>query len=412
MLNHYCDNLLTLTEFAHIIGLNPFQLHQLSSVDPSDTNPIFSDDNECDEVFYEYLWQNQELARDDIQRAIHQAEHMFYEETGYYPAPREITEEFILRDYLRGSGYSSKQYYSHNCAHRVALGGKYIQSLGTYTYTRVIDEVNLLPIDINPLSEFNLVIDVGDLPSGTLPSEIVLVYHPDVQNNCQNDECLEWEVKPITATLINDDTQINICGKSFLIVKADEVTIPNPSALELTDLDFYETRFTIYTKTLNTTNTGSYQCDNGCCTVSQESFCANTINKKLSLIETRIATLDEETDAFDCCGCGTCSCCTNKTLTINYIAGCPRQSNGRMNFRCAQIISWLAASLLPCENCSCKCSPLHFYRQPNIGMVNNEEAVFMTSNMQNTYRWGFRRGAIMAWDAIRNLRIIDGGYAF
>lgn len=71
---------LSLDEWAQIIGLNPLHFNGLSS--------SLIPNNVCGEIFFQYSWQHSDrVGRDDIARAIKQAEEEISREAGFNLMP-------------------------------------------------------------------------------------------------------------------------------------------------------------------------------------------------------------------------------------------------------------------------------------------------------------------------------------
>lgn len=80
--------LLSLDKFASLIGIMPPHFNGAKGA------TYFPDVNACSDVFYQYSWQHYDnIGREDVARAIKQAEGDIAAVLGYYPAPAWIEDE-------------------------------------------------------------------------------------------------------------------------------------------------------------------------------------------------------------------------------------------------------------------------------------------------------------------------------
>src|ERR1044071_7531029 len=78
------ETLLPPLRWAEIMGLRPWDFGQMR---------IPPQHNGCQDVWYQFPWQKNFLSRDEVSRAIAEAEFMFASKLGFWPAPKYFTNE-------------------------------------------------------------------------------------------------------------------------------------------------------------------------------------------------------------------------------------------------------------------------------------------------------------------------------
>lgn len=96
------STLLSLDHYAAILGIDPRHFNQMYCVD-------FPDQGGCSCVWFQYDWMDAgHASRDELARAIAQAESMIAEFVGFWPAPKYIEAEHLLypkrRQYVSADG--------------------------------------------------------------------------------------------------------------------------------------------------------------------------------------------------------------------------------------------------------------------------------------------------------------------
>lgn len=382
------NTLLTLQEWAEIIGVNPYYLNQLNDVDDTKAVMVFDNTDRvtCENVVFEYTWHVNELSRDDIWRAISQAEEMFVEDVGYYPAPKWRSEKHSIDNY--------------NMALR--LQKKLLISLGTYSYTDVGTYTINKVTDFDYAGKFSFLIPIADLPTGYDIKKLKF-YYADSELPL-GDEKENWEIRPLYRKVVGTD--VLIVGSAFNLVKADLVDIPNPYILEISYLDHYIDEIQVWYEDVDDTLQGNFYYNNRCIQETN-TICNQILNYRFSYLlpfQATFSVVNDEWTYTNTLSNPACRTVIPNFAEVNYISGYPRQANGKMDMRHAQIIAWLATSLLTCENCTCACNPVKHYMEPY-----SKSFEYPTSNKNiMDYKWGYARGAVMAWNAVKDLIIYEG----
>lgn len=122
--------LLPLDRWAELLGISPLHWNQMFSDN-------FGPTGDCGDTFFQYTWQNTEFtSREDIARAINQAEGMIASALGYYPMPnwtflerkqttRPAKPELIARAIQNVRGYHKTVELDHGF---IISGGRRAQS--------------------------------------------------------------------------------------------------------------------------------------------------------------------------------------------------------------------------------------------------------------------------------------------
>lgn len=381
--------LLTLEEFREIIGLHPYYFWQIGEGVPASSR------GDCQSVMFQYAWQDSgQLAREEVADCIAQAEQMFANIAGYWPAPKFIISE--QHDYPQHyqanlySGYGTPrgQYKA------VKLKWGYLQNIGTEELTLVNASVNVTFSDPDGDGVNERFTATVTVPSGTLTGEVAAFFRAADRNDL---ELAGWEICPITVSI--SGTTCTITGKSILLVKPDNVLGLDPESLSADPSDegnTFVSAISVYRRTVNVEDTGSliwerYNCDTPPCAVEIGTGCFGVRNKELGWVTPQPARYDSDTSQF-IHAYPDCICRAPDRVTVNYLAGYPRQSNGKMDRTHARIIALLSAALLPNQKCGCDRADqrLFFYRSlPSDGEQNQY--------FDDPTPFGRNQGAIEAW---------------
>lgn len=415
------ETLLSLTEFAEIMGLNPYYLSQLQ-FDTSRTPPYIPFRNRalrvaaCEGPTFEYEWHDEKVSRYEIARAIEQAEFTFATNVGYWPAPKFVTGEelpvpqrFDPRN-LSYKGYASP-YYEYGTGHRllsVETKYGYVRSIGTQRLELVQAQVPLTFLDRDNdglIDHFQLsYAPSGGIDPSWLTSEIALFY-----NEADRDfaEMSEWEVRPILVEFDTALTTITVTGRIWQVVDASLVTTTDPEPLDIADLFTFVPRLDIWRRTVDSSdaNQGVLYMD-ATCEPQMESICYGIDDAELGLV----TMVYDNQDGYSA-NAGLWPCIQRgarpKRATINYLSGYPRQQNGKMDRAHAQIISWMAAAYLQCLPCGCACGDrkdlLHRFAYIESFDGGRSKMPIITSR-QIDNPFGPQRGAVMAWNMARELK--------
>lgn len=382
--------LLTLSEFRDQIYLHPLYLAQIGSDVPKRSRGA------CQNVFFEYPYQSSDqIARQEVLQTIHQAEELFRSQIGFYPAPKFIVNEaqqypqHYQNNLYGGYGTPQGKYKS------IQVNNGFVQNIGIELLTELdpSQAVVLSDPDGDGFNElFTTSVAVAD---GVSADEIACFF---ITADRLNQPLTEWEIRPVSVTISGGVATIT--GDTVLLVKPINVLGLDPQILSadpVNDATNFVSAIAIYRRTVDTAETGSLiwempnnWCDTPPCSAQIETACFGVRDKEAGWITPRPATYDADLAAFTTL-C-TCQYRAPDRVTVNYLAGYPRQSNGLMNDTMARIISLLAITKLPNRTCGCARTDqiIKYYQSlPSDG----EQKVYFNDMSP----FGRERGALDAW---------------
>ncbi len=344
--------LLSLYEWSQIIGLNPYWTAQIGRDVPErgSVNNV-----KCDSVLFQSPYQAYDfLGREEIAESIQQAEELFAQVTGFYPAPK----------YLAGEPHQYSQHYNRQFPIRYGMrsaSGKFkstqtkygkIQVMGIESLTEIGDFAVVLS-DATGSGINDTFTVTAAVPAGTSAAEIAAFF---IETDRVNLSLAESEIKPLNVSVVG--AVATITGHVSLLVLPELQLKVAPDELSALDNTIYAAEITVYTRATDITDTGSlrwlniFPCEQPPCEVEISTACFGIQDQELGYVYPLPAEWNATTEQFDL----NYPCCVGRDpdkLTVNYLAGVERQSNGRMNARCAKIIALLATSLLPNRTAGC-----------------------------------------------------------
>lgn len=378
--------LLSISEWVKILGVSPWFTAQFK-LDRGDTYPPITT---CDEVIFEYMWQDRKrkVSRYEIARAINEAEFTFAKHMGYWPAPQYIANEEI--NYPRPSmtfGRRTLRDVRFNYK-KIPLRYKYLVGFGKKVLTHIEDvDVVLDDADGDGIDESFEAETTILLPADlTLASEIE-VYFTAVDRLGQPRN--QWQIRPLEIEISGAPSKVTIKGASYLLVKPSKVLGVNPAHIKLPDTSSLVGEISIYRATINAAVGGDIYFNEKSQSEAMTSFVDNYRNSVFSITN-------------DSCKVG-----VPDRVVANYLAGYPRQDDGRMDYEHAQIIAWLSAAYLQCTVCGCACDGDddlldRWTKIPSL------EDIPMVTRRQMEESFGLQTGAIEAWKAANRIRERDG----
>jgi hypothetical protein len=357
------QTLLTLYEYCSIIGLNPYWFAQIGVGVPERGNYL---NVKCDHVLFQSPYQAYDfLGREEIAESIQQAENLVADLLGYQVAPKYTVAEphqypqgynrqFPMRYGMRNAagGYKSIQ---TKYGHIQVMGIEHLTLIGTFT-TVLSDETG---------SGINDTFTVtAAVPAGTTAAEIAAFF---IEADRVNLSLAESEIKPLNVSIAAGVATIT-GHVSLLVLPILQLTVA-PADLNATDTAIYAEEVTLYSRATDITDTGSlrwaniFPCDQPPCEVDIQTACFGIQDGELGFVYPLPAEWDSTTEQFNL----HYPCCIGRDpdkLTVNYLAGYPRQNNGRMDSKHAKIIALLATSLLPNRTAGCDRANqrLYYYR--------------------------------------------------
>jgi len=417
------ENCLSIAEYARLVGLNPWTLAQFGCMytNPAGQAVSFGDccSEGCDAPYFEYMWNREKLARDEISRAIQQAELMISTQLGYWVCPKQFTEEWNFNpqtyDNACGNGLYNHcgEPYPHN------LPWAHLQQTGTQVLT-LIDTVGVNRASTRPPVELldTFTSDPFPIPDDTTVDQICAFF---TEADRLGEPLLQWQIRPFNVTIDSSGGTGNwtaiISGGAYLLVVPALYLAQQPEALCADEDDNYVIEIDIYLKTVDRTAQGDLiWCD--CCEESTQPACFTIYNRESGIIGANGATLnDDDPPILICDGATRCTCGRGAThpckIRAHYIAGYPLQPNGQMDVHHALEVAHLATTLLQCNFCKCGClGDLDHHGTPRHKLFHWREVPVYESGMtgfklisqkkQDANLFGEERAAEWAWQFVES----------
>lgn len=379
--------LLPLDTWAQIMGIDPWGFNQIGQ---GFTNPGAG---QCDDVFYQWQWQRDFISREEVATAIAEAEYSIAEQLGYWPAPKYFVDEHA--DYPRAAPLRRQSLFNAVGEWKaVDLDWGYVIGGGLLNRTSISANagVTLSDPDGDGVNERFTVTFATAL---TDPNEIGLYFAATDRMNDPVGE--QWRIRPVVVVISGGNATVT--GHSSLLVKPILTTTTDPQDLGVNDA-IYATQVDAYRVFRDDTHTDSspfqgvaiWDSDPSCepdCTFEVSPICLGERGR-------------EQGKAYVSISQWSCHWIPNR-LQINYLAGYPLDSQGRMDGELARIVARLATALLPSEKCGCdRWNRIlqHWRAKPNEG----DDGRSFSQREIDTNPFVERNGALWAWKRINSLR--------
>lgn len=408
--------LLPLDTWARILQLDLFDFNQIGVGFPE--GAVVGLTQACGNVFYQYGWQGQNraenMSREEIGFAVHQAEEAVADQLGYYPAPKFLTQEQRIypranMPYAWGGGAWSFGWFFPNASPRsssVQMKWTKIQGGGTLARTLIGDTVNLTLIDsttgiaaVPPAfnDAFTCSIALGGATTDPYEVGVYIRASDRVPLNADVDE--SWRLRPVTVTITAGTATIT--GHIGLLVKPTLQAGVTPQPIDITDATAFVGQVTVYRVYRDSSDSGLAlweqitPCDGSSdlspCDLLTEDICIGNRNGERGQVF--ISFTDD-------------NCCLQwrapDQVTVNYLAGEPLV-NGQMNIDFAQMVTYLSCGYLPNKKCGCDAADIliNYWRQDMTMPTAEGQIPRQLTPYELTCPFGYSRGALYAWNRLR-----------
>lgn len=389
------DTLLSLLEWGLIMGIDPYELGQVGLGFPVPNTA------QCQHVFFQYQWQQDFLSRDEVGNAIQRAEEMIAHYLTYWPAPRYFTGEVKqyprpVEKYLYGAGATKRWQWKD-----VSLEWCKVQAVGTLVRTPILNSpVVYSDTDGDGVADL---FTVTVATTVTDPTQIAVYFALADRFNDPIDET--WRVRPVNVSISGGFATIT--GLRALCVKPALETIYGAQILDVTVAANFVTTMDVYQVTTDSTSTSVDPAQglaiweplpNDCaippCNVEEWPVCIGARNAEMGRvsIDYLIGGQNGPTQSRE-----------PDRVMVNYLAGYPRQPNGKMDRVMADAVAHLATGILPVDKCGCERSQriIHWWRSfPSDGT----DTRGITPEEINNCPWGQSMGALWAWHLLQYMR--------
>jgi hypothetical protein len=391
--------LLPLDSFARIVGFDPFEFNQFSYPGTAKSS------QQCKDALMQYEWQKEHLSREEVARAIADAERMLADELGYWPAPYYSVNETVQypRPYSslavgragtpRGEWKSVKLQW-----HKVISGGVINRTL-----LNTIEADDIQDKDLDDDGVFESFIATVTVPSGTSADEIGVYYTEDDRLGEELREI--WRIRPLRITV--SGTTATIRGHRTQLVKPAMTFKVDVSPLDFSKAENFISEMAVYRVFTDNTATEAnpyqgvavWNADPSCtpdCGVTVEPICLGESDYAQGRARAIFS-------LSDCWPGGR----EPDRLQVNYLAGLPLE-NGQMQSEMANCVAYLAASMLASEKCGCDRSKRllsHWRTLVTASKNKNDTARGYTEREINSNPFGEPTyGSLFAWRRVSKWR--------
>ena len=407
--------LLPLDQFRAFLGVNPFHFWGLSN----SSVPL---ESKCNSLWYEYAWQDADsLSRDDVRRALVDAERQMHAELGFRVAPQYDSQTLAYpRPAQIGLSYRAPLDGDWRLFAVRLPGEGYVQAAGVETLTLIDDNATVDYSDSDGDTVQDTFTVTATVTAGTSPLEIA-VYFSSTERYDGTGAGERWRVQPVRVSVVG--TTATITGRKWLLAKPalyERTTMrkgvdndgldPSEAANFVTTVDVYR-RWTNQDGTTNETSQGLliWEPGTGCCGTSTDrstdpAAIASAIARvgardfEHGLVIPGQAGYDATTGTWS--GSTWDGCRQPDRVTIRYLAGYPLQTRttapdyGQMDARWREAVCMLAAASLSCASKACEgLKRILAYWQEDLSEKNATQEILNS-------RFGTRRGQVEAWKRV------------
>lgn len=388
--------LLPLDRWATIMGIDLFEFNQFNFPVPKSA--------QCLDVTFQYEWQRDKLSREEIARAIANAEQMIADELHYWPAPTYFVDESVIypRPYQRDRyGFGGTPRHQPKTVqlewHQVISGGVINRNeIGE------IDTIAFSDPDGDDIKErFTCSITDAAIADITDANEIGLYF----TETDRNDDALSetWRIRPVTVTVSGDTA--TFIGHAAQLVKPDKTFGYKVQKLEVGEAENYVTDLEVWWTFTDSTFTDDqpYQgvamwsdipgCITPNCTFQIKPLCLGQHENGQGIVAPTFgspATWPHYREP--------------DRLSVNYLAGLPLH-NGQMQTEMAHCVAYLAANLLANEKCGCeRNNRILAYWRERITMFEDSTNARAYSKDYTNIPFPVTRGGLYAWQRVSRWR--------
>jgi len=404
---------LSIDEWAILMGIDLYEINQVGAGFP--INSTNTQNAQCEHVFFQSSWQQVFLSREEIGGAIEMAEDAIAQQLHFYPSPRYIMNEEIqyprpAERYLYGAGTTKRW---QNKAFQLQWGK--IQGAGTIVPTDLGAQVvtysssNSVNASLGLLDTFT----VSFATTITDPTQLALYFTPSDRDNAPFDDT--WRLRPVTVTISGGTATIK--GHRSLCVKPELQLAYTANILDVTVGSNFVTNLQAYSLVLDTSTTVSDPAQGQAeweGVMSGGDVLFSTIPPgQVEVWPVVIGDRDWDMGlvAVDYLQNGQNNPSQPREpdrVVCNYVAGVPRQQNGRMDRTMGNIVARLATAFLSVEKCGCERSDYIIRRWRSYPGDGFSTARTVTNEEVQTCPWEPTNGGLYAWHAIRELRQFHG----
>ena len=323
--------LLSLDQFAEVIGWNPWEMNQIGE----SAALSFGRENQCSSVLYQFSYQVQFISRTELASAIAKAESAMTPIMNFFPAPCYVSAE--EHNYPNDYRLSTPDWMTPRGMWKsVGLDRKLFCEIGTISRTVISANQAYVESDVDG-DGVNDTFTITVATTETNPDYIAVYFNASDRQDLDE----TWRIRPVHVVISGGNAVIT-GHLSYLVDPALQLT-PNPIPLEVEDSP-YVASVDVYSVKPDTDDIGTAywnsRADWSCGGATSAAISSYEIFKRQdSYIRPVITSCYSVGRAPD-------------RVEINYLSGYPLR-NGRVQAPYAQMIAYLACSYLPSTKCGC-----------------------------------------------------------
>jgi hypothetical protein len=392
--------LLSLDRWANILGLNPW--HFAQSVNAS--YPA----GECDDLLFQWDWiASDKTSRETIANAIAQAEADIAQGLGYWPAPKYFAAE--EHEYAR---YHARELYGwirqpRGDAISAQLKWGKVQDLG-------VESKSLILAD-RVVTVASGTATVTCATTVTEPTEIAVYFRVVDGADAAASETyrIHGGHKPLTISISGGTATIS--GPAYLFLKPtlqeeDDEIDADAAASYVTHVDVYRRR-TVNSTVATLVWRGAEVCGDEACAEETQVACGTIRQADLGIVAPWPATYDSDTEEYTAASLDKAR--PPNAVRVSYLAGEPLGADGEMADYWARAVAYYAASLLDRPLCACATAKAKLDRwQEDLALNLSTQSgarSFQLDDIAKSCPFGTRRGAVFAWQRVRERQVGRGG---
>lgn len=415
--------LLSLDRYARLMGLTPVHFAGASAPDLSPV--VWPLAGSCNSIWPQWSWQNaDQISREDLARAIYNAEQDIRRELGYSVAPQWIAQEVQRwpnparpewHGYIRnapGHGIGFKTAWG-----KVIEAGRRATTL-IDTATTAAAELVYSDADGDGFSE---------LATITVSTSLTAAYACQVKVYFTGHAAApEWEIRPLKSATISGGT-LTITADSWLFIDPDLweafPTDDGFSAINISGTSNFVTSVDVYREYTDTTAASAQflwersghgrwgvlctDCGgNGCatCSMPTQDGCLSIRDAETGIVSPVPATYDSDNEQWNAASYTHCDTATQVKLWYRAGAIDDRYLSGQtcepLSEYWAQAIAWLATARLERPFCACNnVTALADDLRTDLSKTTSSASYFTPSDVIGN-PFGTRKGEVMAWQRV------------
>ena len=432
-------NLLSLEEFRREMGFHPWHFWGLAN----STVPVNS---ACDDTVKQYSWQNADaVGRDDIIKAIGEAEQKLHDYLGYWPAPKYGSKQVKYPTYIdsrvRYAGYAD----ANTRWISVPTGENYLQAIGVELLT-LISTCNVTYSDPDG-DGLNELFTISVATTKTDVSKIALYFSSADRLNGDAVEG-KYRIQPVNVVISGGTATVK--GSSWMLVRPILYEGASAGDINPSTAGNFVTTLEAYTRVTNPQGTtisdcqvrlewetlpyplyrfsGSDSATSSLVDGGQPNTDYNPLNLdnstdpasvgmavgRAGIRDARLGTIIPAQAVWDAGAQVWASVEWGRemapdTITVRYQAGMLLDAKGHMASELRTLVARMAAAELARPICACDSASRELYRWQfdlgRIGGANDERYSISQRDLENPY--GSRRGHVWSWKYVKQKQVAE-----